>query len=98
MTWHSLPGMSWSDVYPAERLATPDVAWPSRYEEISAGLLQALGPGWTREHVGSTSVPGLVAKPVIDLALRLPQSCLLAEASPSFVRAGWTAPMVVGDH
>ena len=98
VTWHSLPGMSWSDVYPAKRLAAPDVAWPSRYAEISAGLLQELGPGWTTEHVGSTSVPGLVAKPVIDLALRLPHGCLLADTSPSFVRAGWTAPVAVGDH
>ena len=29
MSWHSVPGMSWSDVYPAERLAAPDVAWHS---------------------------------------------------------------------
>jgi GrpB-like predicted nucleotidyltransferase (UPF0157 family) len=98
VTWHSLPGMSWSDVYPAERLAPPDVAWQSRYAEISAGLRQDLGPGWTMEHVGSTSVPGLVAKPVIDLALRLPQGCLLADTSAWFARAGWTAPVVVGDH
>lgn len=97
VSWHTVQGMSCSDAYPAERLAVPDVAWPSRYTEVSAGLLKALGSGWTVEHVGSTSVPGLVAKPVIDLALRLPQDCLVAETSSSLVcgrvglRPWWSA-------
>ena len=75
-----------------------DGAWASRYAEISAGLRQALGPGWAVEHVGSTSVPGLVAKPVIDVALRLPNGCDVDDASASLVWAGWTEPVAVGDH
>jgi GrpB-like predicted nucleotidyltransferase (UPF0157 family) len=35
-----------------------DRAWPDRFTEV--------------EHVGSTSVPGLVAKPIIDIAALAP--------------------------
>jgi GrpB-like predicted nucleotidyltransferase (UPF0157 family) len=44
--------------------------WPLLYAEESQRIRQALG-GTLRviEHVGSTAVPGLAAKPVIDIAL-----------------------------
>jgi GrpB-like predicted nucleotidyltransferase (UPF0157 family) len=48
----------------------PDPGWPARYEELAGQVRQALG--WRvlgLEHVGSTSVPGLAAKPVIDIDL-----------------------------
>jgi GrpB-like predicted nucleotidyltransferase (UPF0157 family) len=46
-----------------------DPTWPRRFVEERSILLQALSP-WlagTIEHVGSTAVPGLAAKPVIDI-------------------------------
>lgn len=46
-----------------------DPAWPQRFEEERARLLEVLGP-WLAgpiEHIGSTAVPGLTAKPVIDI-------------------------------
>ncbi|HEU5483755.1 MAG TPA: GrpB family protein [Microlunatus sp.] len=47
-----------------------DPRWPKRFEalkrEYSAALHQSGVPFSTIEHVGSTSVPGLAAKPVID--------------------------------
>jgi GrpB-like predicted nucleotidyltransferase (UPF0157 family) len=48
----------------------PDPAWPRQYEHLADRIRQALG--WRvlqLEHVGSTSVPGLAAKPVIDIDL-----------------------------
>lgn len=44
--------------------------------EIEASLIRsALGPDDIRvEHTGSTSVPGLAAKPVIDISLAVPDS------------------------
>ncbi|USQ76046.1 GrpB family protein [Ornithinimicrobium cryptoxanthini] len=45
-----------------------------------------------------TSVPGLVAKPVVDLALRIPASQSLGQAKEAFGWAGWTTPVSVGDH
>ena len=45
-----------------------DPGWPSWFEEEAAILRDVLGSIAARiEHVGSTSVPGLVAKPVIDI-------------------------------
>jgi GrpB-like predicted nucleotidyltransferase (UPF0157 family) len=49
-------------------LAEYDVAWPGLYERERARILAAL-PGAELEHVGSTSVPGLCAKPLVDLML-----------------------------
>ena len=51
-------------------VADPDPAWPRRYARLAARIRQALG--WRvlqLEHVGSTAVPGLAAKPVIDIDL-----------------------------
>lgn len=84
--------------YPAERVVSYDAHWPSAYRDFAAGLLHVLGPGWEVEHVGSTSVPGLVAKPVIDLALRLPTEQSVTQAAEGLVRAGWTTPVSLGDH
>ena len=46
-----------------------DSDWPMRFSRIRAELDRALGalPVRAIEHVGSTSVPGLAAKPVIDI-------------------------------
>ena len=45
-------------------------AWPSQYMQVEAELHSALlAPGCSLEHIGSTAVPGLCAKPVIDVAL-----------------------------
>lgn len=45
-----------------------DPRWPALYEEERARVADALGTlVETIEHIGSTSVPGLCAKPIIDL-------------------------------
>jgi putative glutamine amidotransferase len=45
-----------------------DPAWPFMFEQEAARIRDALGPVAVRiEHVGSTAVPGLAAKPVIDI-------------------------------
>jgi GrpB-like predicted nucleotidyltransferase (UPF0157 family) len=47
-----------------------DPAWPSSYKNWQRRLLDALGAAAMRiEHVGSTAVPGLSAKPVIDIQI-----------------------------
>ncbi len=44
--------------------------WPAYFEEERARLAQAFGPyALDIHHVGSTSVPGLGAKPIIDIAV-----------------------------
>lgn len=45
-----------------------DPAWPARFARIGAELRHALGNVALRiDHIGSTSVPGLAAKPVVDI-------------------------------
>ena len=47
-----------------------DPAWPGCYEQWRERLASALGTAAVRtEHVGSTAVPGLPAKPVIDIQI-----------------------------
>jgi GrpB-like predicted nucleotidyltransferase (UPF0157 family) len=47
-----------------------DDAWPARFTAEADQIRAALGPELRRiDHVGSTSVPGLAAKPIIDIAL-----------------------------
>ncbi len=53
-------------------LAEPTVEWLQRYEQIHERLRAALGPGVRIEHVGSTSIPGIAAKPVIDVQVSVP--------------------------
>ena len=55
-----------------------DPRWPAMFEEERARILEAIGE-WLIDvqHVGSTSVPGLAAKPVIDL---MPELRDLADA------------------
>ena len=49
-------------------LASYDEMWPSWFEEETGQIRRALGELALRiDHVGSTSVPGLAAKPVIDI-------------------------------
>ncbi|ASR38698.1 hypothetical protein BAY61_31005 [Prauserella marina] len=47
-----------------------DPSWPVRYERRAAELRAILGERARRiEHIGSTSVPGLAAKPIIDIVV-----------------------------
>lgn len=44
--------------------------WPRLFDELGDRLRRALGPAALRiDHVGSTAVPGLAAKPVIDVQI-----------------------------
>ncbi len=50
-----------------------DPTWPDRYLELEALLKRSLPPGlWTRiAHIGSTAVPGMSAKPIIDVQVEV---------------------------
>jgi GrpB-like predicted nucleotidyltransferase (UPF0157 family) len=51
------------------RLVPHDPSWPDRFDQEAAVLKAAIGDWATGgiHHVGSTAVPGLVAKPIIDI-------------------------------
>jgi len=57
------------------QLVEYDPLWPTVFEHERIRLSKALGSvALTIEHVGSTSVPGLVAKPIIDILLLVADS------------------------
>lgn len=88
----------WSDRYPPEKLVSARTEWTHEYTELAAGLSVILGSEWVIEHVGSTSVPGLAAKPVIDIAVKQPRSVSAGSLGELFTTAGWTPPQQLGDH
>jgi GrpB-like predicted nucleotidyltransferase (UPF0157 family) len=73
------------------RLADPDPEWGAQYARQEERIRAALGPRAVRiEHVGSTSVPGLAAKPVIDIVLVVADSANEDDYVPDLETAGYT--------
>lgn len=55
------------------RLAEYDASWPDRYVTERGRITEALGAKVLLvEHIGSTSVPGLSAKAIIDILVTVP--------------------------
>ena len=55
---------------PEVTVVDPDPAWPQVFVALAAVVRGALGPRVLQlDHVGSTAVPGLAAKPVVDIDL-----------------------------
>jgi GrpB-like predicted nucleotidyltransferase (UPF0157 family) len=49
-------------------LSSPDPSWPAQFEELADLVRAAVSGGVVRiDHIGSTAVPGLASKDVIDL-------------------------------
>ena len=72
------------------QIATYDSAWPVLFEQQAARIRDALKEAALRiEHVGSTSVPGLTAKPVIDIHLTVQDSADENAYGPPLEKAGF---------
>lgn len=57
------------------QVVAADPSWPDAYARLAVRIREALGEGVLGlSHVGSTSVPGLAAKPVIDVDLTVADS------------------------
>lgn len=68
----SLEWIHGSPVPAPVRVLPPSAAWPADFAALAGVIHGALGAGvLALEHLGSTSVPGLPAKPVIDVVLTL---------------------------
>lgn len=67
-----------------------DPSWPERFTAERTKIKAALGAAALRiEHIGSTAVPGLVAKPIVDMLVTIPdvedEPCYL----PALERTGY---------
>jgi GrpB-like predicted nucleotidyltransferase (UPF0157 family) len=68
-----------------------DPAWPRMFAREEQRIRGALGERAVLvEHCGSTSVPGLAAKPIIDMVLVVPDSADEASYLPQLEAAGYT--------
>ena len=72
-------------------LSAHDRDWPNRYETEKDRLVKAIGAeNIVRiSHIGSTSVPGLTAKPTIDILLEIQQKTDLARFIPTIEAEGY---------
>jgi GrpB-like predicted nucleotidyltransferase (UPF0157 family) len=71
-------------------LAEYDPAWPSLYQVEAERIRAVVGEQVVLvEHVGSTSVPGLSAKPRIDIVLTVPDSSEEPSYLPALEDAGY---------
>jgi len=68
-----------------------DPGWPALFEREATRIRGALEDrALLVEHAGSTSVPGLAAKPIIDIVLAVPDSSDEGAYVPALETAGYT--------
>lgn len=79
-------------------LVPSDPSWPLRFEEFATTIRAAGEDGWIIEHIGSTAIPGMSAKPVIDLAVRVETRERLDARLPELEAAGWCVGSGVRTH
>ena len=75
---------------PAVRIVDHQLAWPALALQEMARIKDVLGPVAIRlDHIGSTAVPGLAAKPVLDLQLSVSEFDLQGRYRPLLERLGY---------
>jgi GrpB-like predicted nucleotidyltransferase (UPF0157 family) len=73
-----------------------DPRWAARYAETAARVAAALAPlAVTLHQIGSTAVPSIMAKPIIDMLGEVESLDALDAASPRLVAIGFEA---MGDY
>jgi GrpB-like predicted nucleotidyltransferase (UPF0157 family) len=67
-----------------------DPEWPAKFARHAGKIADALGEtAVSVEHIGSTSVPGLAAKPIIDILVTVPDSADETAYAPQLEVAGY---------
>ncbi len=79
-------------------LVSYDPEWPERFERISAEIRALADADWVIEHIGSTAIPGMRAKPIIDLAVRIGDTDEFEAHLPTLEAAGWKLGSGVRTH
>jgi len=65
-------------------------AWQTRFEQLRDSLYSQLdGLAYTIEHVGSTSVPGLAAKPILDVDVVIPNNEVFETVKAKLAEMGY---------
>lgn len=80
-------------------IAEHDPRWQERYAVVRDRVLAALGGAALRvEHIGSTSVPGLAAKPIVDVLVTVADVEDEAAFVPALERAGFVLRVREAEH
>lgn len=78
-----------------------DPSWPDAFRDVAGRLRMTLGDEASRiDHIGSTSVPGLASKDVIDTQVSVERDADLDGVARVLEAAGWTTrPHIINlDH
>lgn len=68
-----------------------DLAWVKRFNEIAANIAPLFGDNLISiEHVGSTAVPGMVAKPTIDVSVVVKDLRVVSSLHEAMTKLGFT--------
>ncbi len=78
-------------------IAEYDPAWPFRFEAERSKISAALPGATAIEHIGSTSVPGLAAKPIIDVIVVV-ADITTPEVQAALEHAGYELRVREADH
>lgn len=74
------------------RVVPPDPAWPDAFRSEARRIRTALdGPVRSIHHIGSTAVPGIHAKPIIDILLEVSDLAALDARTPAMAALGYEA-------
>lgn len=72
-------------------IVDPDPRWPATYRAHADRIRTAVGPAALAvEHIGSTAVPGLAAKPIIDILVTVVDITAEEDYLPQLLAAGYT--------
>ncbi|WP_433796301.1 GrpB family protein [Actinoplanes sp. CA-252034] len=77
-----------------------DSGWPAAFDRQRARVEAVLKP-WIAgpvEHIGSTSIPGMSAKPIIDMAARTPDYQHTVGLAEAMAGIGWVHAPEPGDE
>jgi GrpB-like predicted nucleotidyltransferase (UPF0157 family) len=81
------------------RIVEYDPEWPARFDAERRRIVSALGPVARRiEHIGSTSVPGLAAKPVVDVMVTVDDPDDDLAFVPALIGAGYPLRVIEPEH
>lgn len=80
-------------------IVRPDDTWPAQFDKAARTLQKILGDTVLRvDHIGSTSVPGLQAKDILDIQATVATEPELDDAVQLLVAADWEARPARRDH
>lgn len=72
------------------RLEQYDATWPKAFADEEKNLREVFGADLPIEHIGSTAIPGLLAKPLIDIQVGLPRLHEATRFIPYLEQLGYT--------